>query len=236
MATTLFPSLCPAILFSPFLSIKESGVAQPDWPRLQICFAKAERHLIRQLLIKPDVPEFTPDQVGFVSYDSHCMTALAIHACKCAHWFVSCRSGIPSQNPRGRGAGHSLIWSKICAAEQDLVLRVLSLKHVIQFYYLTSSTREVILDKKLLKECNGSREAVHIQTRYFLLASPKKEQTNKQNKQTERTLTGTPQQLWPFTNKKTRNIKKHGNARKTTAIDNKLLDKTRDEHYYILKR
>ena len=46
------------------------------------------------------------------------------------------------------------------------------------------------MDKRPLKECNGSREAVHIQTWYFLLASPKKEQTNKQKKQTEGTLTG----------------------------------------------
>ena len=94
------------------------------------------------------------------------------------------------------------------------------------------------MDKRPLKECNGSREAVRIQTRYFLLASPKKEQTNKQNKQTEGTLTGTPQQLWQFTagpdtNEKTRNIKKHSNTRKTTAIDNKLLVEIRDEHYYI---
>ena len=105
--------------------------------------------------------------------------ALAIHACKCANCFVSCRSGIPSQNPGGRGAGHSLIWSNICAAEQDLVLRVLSIRHVIQFHYLASSTREVILEKKLLKECNGSREAVYIQTRYYFISFAKR-YTNKQ--------------------------------------------------------
>ena len=66
----------------------------------------------------------------------------------------------------------------------------------------------------------------------------------KTNKQTERTLGGTPQQLWPITagpdtNKKkikTRNIKKHSDTRKTTATYNKLLDETRDEHYYILNR
>ena len=70
-------------------------------------------------------------------------------------------------------------------------------------------------------------------------------QTNKQtDRQTERTLAGTPQQLWPITagpdtNKKkikTRNIKKHSDTRKTTATYNKLLDETRDEHYYILNR
>ena len=70
-------------------------------------------------------------------------------------------------------------------------------------------------------------------------------QTNKQtNRQTERTLAGTPQQLWPITagpdtNKKkikTGNIKKHSDTRKTTATYNKLLDETRDEHYYILNR
>ena len=149
------------------------------------------------------------------------MTALATHACKCAHWFVSCRSGIPSQNPRGRGAGHSLIWSKICAAEQDLVLRVLSVKHVIQFYFLASWTRGVILKRKPLKECNGSREAVYIQTWYFLLASPKKEQTNKQNKQTEGTLTGTPQQLWPITAGPDTNHERQ-EILKNTAIQEKL--------------
>ena len=36
--------------------------------------------------------------------------------------------------------------------------------------------------------------------------------------------------------KKTRNIKKHSDARETTATYNKLLDETRDEHYYILNR
>ena len=53
-------------------------------------------------------------------------------------------------------------------------------------------------------------------------------------------MAGTPQQLWPITagwdtnkKKKTRNIKKHSDTRKTTATYNKLLDETRDE-YYIL--
>ena len=60
---------------------------------------------------------------------------------------------------------------------------------------------------------------------FFLLASPKKKNTSKQtNKQTERTLAGTPQQLWPITlgqdtNKKitARNIRKHSDTRKTTT-------------------
>ena len=59
----------------------------------------------------------------------------------------------------------------------------------------------------------------------FLLASPKKKKKHKQtNKQTERTLAGTPQQLWPITlgqdtNKKikARNIRKHSDTRKTTT-------------------
>ena len=75
---------------------------------------------------------------------------------------------------------------------------------------------------------------------YFINFAPKNKQTNKQ---TERKLAGTPQQLWPITvvpdtNKKikTRNIKKHGDTRKTTARYNKLLDETRDEHCYILNR
>ena len=173
------PSLCLAIFF-PLLGVWcKAGLNSPDWPRHQIGFAKAERHLIKQLLIKPDVPEIIPHQVGFVSYDSHCMTALGMHACKCANCFVSCRSGIPSQNPRGRGTAHSLIWSKMCHAEQGLVLRVFSIKHVIQFYFLASWTREIILEKKPLKECNGSREAVYIQKRYYFVSFAKKN-TNKQ--------------------------------------------------------
>ena len=92
------------------------------------------------------------------------------------------------------------------------------------------------MEKKPLKECNGSREAVYIQTWYYFISF-----AEKKYKQTERTVTGTTQQLWPFTagtetNKKTRNIKKHSDIRKTTAIYNKLLDETRDEHYYILNR
>ena len=36
--------------------------------------------------------------------------------------------------------------------------------------------------------------------------------------------------------KKTRNTKNHSDKRKTTATYNKLLDETRDEHYYILNK
>ena len=77
---------------------------------------------------------------------------------------------------------------------------------------------------------------------YFISFAKKKKQTNKQ---TERTLAGTPQQLWPVTvgldtnwikKIKTRNFKKHSDTRKTTATYNKLLDETRDEHCYILNR
>ena len=62
------------------------------------------------------------------------------------------------------------------------------------------------------------------------------------NKQTERTLAGTPQQLWPITagpdtNKKGQDLFKNTVIqKKTTATYNKLLDETRDEHYYILNR
>ena len=72
------------------------------------------------------------------------------------------------------------------------------------------------------------------------LTSPKQNKTEKTNKQTERTLAGTPQQLWPITagwilikKIKTRKIKKHSDIRKTTATYNKLLDETMDEHYNI---
>ena len=43
----------------------------------------------------------------------------------------------------------------------------------------------------------------------------------------------------PDTNKKKkkiRNTKNHSDKRKTTATYNKLLDETRDEHYYILNK
>ena len=36
--------------------------------------------------------------------------------------------------------------------------------------------------------------------------------------------------------KKIRNTKNHSDKRKTTATYNKLLDETRDEHYYILNK
>ena len=36
--------------------------------------------------------------------------------------------------------------------------------------------------------------------------------------------------------KKNNDKKKHSDTRKTTATYNKLLDETRDEHYYILNR
>ena len=63
----------------------------------------------------------------------------------------------------------------------------------------------------------------------------------KKNRQTERTLAGTPQLLWPITagpdtNKKRQEILKDSDTRKATATYNKLLDETRDEHYYILNR
>ena len=81
---------------------------------------------------------------------------------------------------------------------------------------------------------------------YFInfapLPPPKKKQ-QQTNKKTERTFSGTPQQLWPITvgpdtneKIKTRNIKKYSDSRKTTATYNQLLDETRDEHCYILNR
>ena len=75
---------------------------------------------------------------------------------------------------------------------------------------------------------------------YFSRFAKKIKQTNKQK---ERKLAGTPQQLWPITagpdtnlkKKKQEILKKHSDTRKTTATYNKLLDETRDEHHYILK-
>ena len=73
----------------------------------------------------------------------------------------------------------------------------------------------------------------------FLLASPKKIQANKQKErwQGHRNSCGQLQRARILIKKiKTRNIKKHSDTRKTTATYNKLLDETRDEHYYILNR
>ena len=77
----------------------------------------------------------------------------------------------------------------------------------------------------------------------ILLASLKKIQTNKQtNKQKERWQghrNSCGQLQWArilIYIYKTWNIKKHSDTRITTAIYNKLLDETRDQHYYILNR
>ena len=90
-----------------------------------------------------------------------------------------------------------------------------------------------------MKECNGSREALYTQTRYYFVSFAKKytnKQTNRKNVDRD-TATAVANYSGPgYLYKKTRNIKKHSDIRKTTAIDNKLLDETRDEHYYILKR
>ena len=65
---------------------------------------------------------------------------------------------------------------------------------------------------------------------FVLLASPKKRQGH-------RNSCGQLQRARILIKKiKTRNIKKHSDTRKTTATYNKLLDETRDEHYYILNR
>ena len=77
-----FPLLMPSYPFFPLFSIRESGarldITQPDWPRLQIDFAKAERHLIKQLLIKPDVP----CSLSWACSLWQALTALAMDACK----------------------------------------------------------------------------------------------------------------------------------------------------------
>ena len=76
---------------------------------------------------------------------------------------------------------------------------------------------------------------------FILLASPKKKKNKQTNKQKERwqghrNSCGQLQRARILIKKiKTRNIKKHSDTRKTTATYNKLLDETRDEHYYILQ-
>ena len=66
----------------------------------------------------------------------------------------------------------------------------------------------------------------------ILLASPKNKQTNKQKERSQghRNSCGQLQQARILIKKKTRNIKKDSDTRKTTATYRKLLDQTRDEH------
>ena len=78
---------------------------------------------------------------------------------------------------------------------------------------------------------------------FYQLRQKTNKQTNKQtDKQKERwqghcNSCGQLQRAGILKKKiKTRNIKKHSDTRKTTATYNKLLDETRDEHYYILNR
>ena len=80
---------------------------------------------------------------------------------------------------------------------------------------------------------------------YFISFAKKNKQTNKKtNKQKERWQGHRNsfcqlQRAWILKKKiiiKTRNVKNHGDTRKTTATYNKLVDETRDEHYYILNR
>ena len=79
---------------------------------------------------------------------------------------------------------------------------------------------------------------------YQLRKKQKNKQTNKQTDKQKERWQGHRNSCGQFTagpdtNKKkikTRNIKKHSDTRKTTATYNKLLDETRDEHYYILNR
>ena len=76
---------------------------------------------------------------------------------------------------------------------------------------------------------------------YYYFISFAKKKTNKEtNKQKERwqghrNSCGQLQRARTLKKIKTRNIKKHNDTRKTTAPYNKLLDETRDEHYYILQ-
>ena len=73
----------------------------------------------------------------------------------------------------------------------------------------------------------------------LILFSPKKK-TNKQKErwQGHRNSCGQLQRarILIKNNNKNKNIKKHSDTTKTTATYNKLLDETRDEHYYILNR
>ena len=72
---------------------------------------------------------------------------------------------------------------------------------------------------------------------FILLASPKKKQTNRKKEcwQGHCNSCGQLQRAQILIKEiKTRNIKKRSDTRKSTAMYNKLLDETKDEHYYIL--
>ena len=51
--------------------------------------------------------------------------------------------------------------TRVCAAEQGMVFRVLRLKQSIQFYY-SASWKGCVLDRKPLRECEGCRWTVYI--------------------------------------------------------------------------
>ena len=70
---------------------------------------------------------------------------------------------------------------------------------------------------------------------FVLLASPKKQTNRKNIGRGHRNSCGQLQRARILIKKKT-NIKRHRDKRKTTATYNKLLDETRDKHYYISNR
>ena len=77
---------------------------------------------------------------------------------------------------------------------------------------------------------------------YFILLALRKKKTNKQTEECWQGHCNSCGQLSQWARIlikkiiKKRNIKKHSDTRKTTATYNKLLNETRDEHYYILYR
>ena len=77
---------------------------------------------------------------------------------------------------------------------------------------------------------------------FYFISFAKKKQTNKQTEECWQGHCNSCGQLSQWARIlikkiiKKRNIKKHSDTRKTTATYNKLLNETRDEHYYILYR
>ena len=230
----------PSYPFFPFFPFKESGarldITQPDWPRLQIDFAKPERHLIKQLLIKPDVP-CSSSWACFSWQSLHALAMLWPYMLANAPTVLSLAGrGFLLRTPEGGGLRIPLFGLKCVPLNRVWFSEFLVLNMLYNFIFYNLEHGRSLWRRSLWKSVTVREKRSTFRQGTILLASPKDIQTNRKSVDRD-TATALSNYSGPgYLYKKTRNIKKHSDIRKTTAIDNKLLDETRDEHYYILKR